>query len=225
MKIKYLCGFCLFIAITPIVINYILTRDVVCNYNVAGSGKDWISFYGSFLGSVLSTCIAYYVLLKTIEHEKRENMKRQKRQDLEWLREDLSNRISNLEITDVFRVFLYLPDIDIQKEIERLTNLLYDYKAKSNSSMLKYGLNDKDERCKEFFDVYNALICDVCCEINELRSILISFQHSSNKGIFMDRLPEIKEKMKTLNERPQFVFEKAKAYYIAKKNELDAIDK
>ena len=76
------------VIIVPIVMNYILTREKVCDYDVAGSGVDWISFYGSFLGSVLSASIAYYVLLKTIEAQKSIDLKNQKIREYEQLKNE-----------------------------------------------------------------------------------------------------------------------------------------
>ena len=223
MKIKHLLYIFLIIAITPIVTNYILTREIICNYDVAGTGVDWINFYGSFLGSALSAFIAYYVLLKTIENENRENLKRQKRQELDWLRDDLSERISKLEVTDVFRALLYNGDLDINQELERLTNLLYEYKVKTNSSMLKYGTQD-DEECKEFFDEYNTLITDICIATNKMMTILSKYMYNSDKEGMMRDLSVMKVVMEELNKRPQFVYKRAETYYIAKKRELEKIE-
>lgn len=222
MKLKHLFYIFLIIVITPIGTNYILTREIICNYEVAGTGVDWISFYGSFLGSALSAFIAYYVLLKTIENEKRENLKRQKRQELAWLRDDLSERISKLEVTDLFRVLLYNGDLDINQELERLTNLLYEYKVKTNSSMLKYGTQD-EEKCKEFFDEYNSLVKDICIAINKMMAILAKYLYSSDKIALLNDLSVMRGVMEDLNKRPQFVFKRAEAYYLAKKRELEKL--
>lgn len=223
MKLKHLFYIFLIIVITPIGTNYILTREIICNYDVAGTGVDWICFYGSFLGSALSAFIAYYVLLKTIENGNRENLKGQKRQELNWLRDDLSERISKLEVTDIFRALLYNGDIDIRQELDRLTTLLYEYKVKTNSSMLKYGLQNTDEKCKEFFDEYNSLVNDMCVAINNMMAILAKYLYNSDKIALLNDLSVMRGVMEDLNKRPQFVFKRAEAYYLAKKRELEKL--
>lgn len=225
MTKKHLFYIFLLIIITPIVTNFILTREIICNYNVAGSGEDWINFYGAFLGSTLSAGVAYYILLKTIENGNKENLKKEKRIELDWLRDDLSERISKLEVTDAFRVFLYNGDIDARIEIERLTNLLYEYKVKANSSMLKYGVQDGDEKCKEFFEEYNSLIIDLCIAINSTIAILAKYMYKPNKKNMQNDLAVMKPIMKELNKRPQYVFKRAEAYYIAKRRELENLYK
>lgn len=211
------------IIVTPVVVNYILTREIVCNYDVAGRGVDWINFYGSFLGSALTAFIAYYVLVKTIQNGNRENIIRQKRQELDWLRDDLSERISKLEVTDAFRVLLYKGNVDVNEELERLTNLLYEYKVKTNSSMLKYGLQSEDEKCKEFFDEYNSLIADVCEAINTMMKILAKFSCTSDHEVYMKDLSIMEGIMKELNKRPRLIFKRAEAYYLAKSKELERL--
>lgn len=221
MKLKHLLCIFLIIAITPIGTNFILTREIICNYDVAGTGVDWISFYGSFLGSALSAFIAYYVLLKTIENGNRESLKRQKRQELNWLRDDLSERISKLEVTDVFRALLYNGDVDIRQELDRLTTLLYEYKVKTNSSMLKYGLQNTDEKCKAFFDEYNSLVNDTCVAINSMMAILAKNMYNTDKNALSTDLSEMRDVMEELNKRPQIVYKRAKDFYKSKINELD----
>lgn len=211
------------IVFTPIIVNYILTREIVCYYDVAGCGVDWINFYGSFLGSALTAFIAYYVLVKTIQNENRENLIKRKRQEYDWLRNDLSERISQIEVTDVFRVFLYDGAFDIKQELDRLMSLLYDYKTKSNSSMLKYGLEKEDVKCKEFFEEYNEFLGDVCIAINNMMGILAKHMYRNDYEALNDDLSIMNGVMKELNKRPTYVFKRAEAYLISKKKELEKL--
>ena len=221
MKKKFLLYIIIAIPVVPIIVNYILTREVVCNYDVAGTGVDWINFYGAFIGSALSALVAYYVLLKTIENENKENLKRQKQQDLDWLRDDLSERISQLEVTNAFRTLLYNGDVDIRQELDRLTTLLYEYKVKTNSSMLKYGLQNTDDKCKEFFDEYNSLVNDICVAINNMMVILAKYMSNPDKNTLLEDLSVMRGVMEDLNKRPQIVYKKAEAFYKSKSNELE----
>ena len=107
--------------VVPMVINYILTREKVFNYDVAGHGVDWIAFYGSFLGSALSSLVAYYILLKTIENTNKESYKKQKQDEYDKLCDDLSKRIAQIEVMEVYRVLYYPLSFNIKNELDRLT--------------------------------------------------------------------------------------------------------
>ncbi len=211
------------VIIVPIVMNYILTREKVCDYDVAGSGVDWISFYGSFLGSVLSASIAYYVLLKTIEAQKSIDLKNQKIREYEQLKDDLSERISQIEITDIFRALLHPNQFDIKDELDRLSTLLYSYKAKINSSVLKYGLDEGDEKCNDFFNEYNSMLCDMCVAISKMMEILAKHQYSKDDEALAKDLLVMNKEMVELNKRPESVFRRALSYCLSKKNELELL--
>ena len=52
--------------IIPIVMNYILIGSV--GAKVTGESKDWLSFFGSYLGGVFTAYISFIILSKTINH-------------------------------------------------------------------------------------------------------------------------------------------------------------
>ena len=49
--------------IIPIVMNYILIGSV--GAKVTGESKDWLSFFGSYLGGVFTAYISFIILSKT----------------------------------------------------------------------------------------------------------------------------------------------------------------
>lgn len=233
MKKKYLIYICTYIVIVPIVTNYILTREIICNYDVAGSGVDWIAFYGSFLGSALSAIVAYYILLKTLENTNKENYKKQKTEEYYRLCDDLSWRIAQIEVTEVYRILLHPTNISINEEMDRLTNLLFSYKEKANSSTLKYGLVT-DEDCIDFYEEYNKLMIEVCNSCATLVAILSRYQAldkaettPNDRKIMQESLEkdisEQRKEMSRVNAKVPFVFEKAQRYCKRKKQELDKL--
>lgn len=233
MKTKHLLYIFLIIAITPIVTNYILTREIICNYDVAGTGVDWINFYGSFLGSALSAFIAYYILLKTLENTNKENRKKYLKEDYDRLCDDLSSRIAQIEVMEVYRVLYYPKDFNIKEEMDRLTSLLFYYKEKANSTTLRYGL-ESDEDCLDFYNEYNKLIVEICNSCSELIAILSKYKNIDNvklspeerkkiQNVFEKEIFEQREIMSRVNAMPYVVFEKAKRYCRRKKLEVDKL--
>lgn len=217
------CIIVIIIALTPIFVNFILSREIIFNYKVVGSGEAWVNFYGSFLGSGLSTIIAYYILLKTIDSEKNINIKKQKIKEFENLRNDLSERISKIELTDVFRVFLYREQFDAKEELDRLMSLLYIYKAMANSALLRYGLSENDEESIKFYKEYSSLLKDICVAINKMMGIIAKYQIKKDPESLASELLTMKSVMIELNKRPVLVMESAKLYCKVKQKELEDI--
>lgn len=221
------------VIIVPVAVNYILTREKVCNYDVAGCGVDWIGFYGSFLGGALSSLIAYYVLLKTIENTNKENYKKQKQDEYDKLCNDLSKRIAQIEVMEVYRVLNYPLSFDIKNEIDRLTTLLFSYKEKSNSSTLKYGM-ESDEDCREFYDEYYKLIIEVCNGCANLIAVLSKYLPLDNEKMNIEErnrmqmalhkeIADQRSEMIRINAMPSIVFDRAQRYCKRKKMELDKL--
>lgn len=93
-------GIIIFVAIV-IIVNFILSRDVLFDYKVVGEGKDWLSFYGS----ITSALVAFYTLFRTIESNKKDAQIERMHQDLKDLRNDLSERISAINNLKFCRSF------------------------------------------------------------------------------------------------------------------------
>lgn len=232
MKKRYLLYICLLIIIIPIVTNYILTREIICNYDVAGSGVDWINFYGSFLGSVISASVAYYIMhqtiinnekqtTRTLQQSKNEQIKIAKREELIFLRKDLSERIAQINVSDIFRIFLFPNNIDIKLEMERLNVLYINYMQQSNSSLLIYGLDDGKE-CQAFYYEYNFFISEICAEINKITKMLAPYLDTANDRTDLCKsLVEESVILQTLSLKPNIILVKAQEYYNKKKKEYD----
>jgi hypothetical protein len=234
MRKKYLLYIFFIIIITPIATNYILTREIVCNYDVAGSGVDWISFYGSFLGSVISAIVAYYVMYntlinnekqttRTLQQSKYEHIKMAKRDELDFLRRDLSERIGQINVFDIFRLFMFPQNFDVKEEMERLNELYVKYAQQSNSSLLIYGIVD-DKECQAFYYEYNSFLTDLCREINKLTTILAPYLNPANdRKILCETIEKENAVLANLSEGPKIILEKAKEFYYKKKKEYDVL--
>lgn len=221
------------VVVTPIIVNYILTREIVFNYDVAGTGVDWICFYGSFLGSGLSAFVAYYILLKTVENTNKENIKNQKKEEYDKLCDDLSARLAKIEVMEVYRVLYYPAGFNIKAEMDRLTDLLFAYKEMSNSSALRYGLESDDDSL-DFYNEYNKLIGEICTSCAQMIQMLSNYLPLDNDKLgkdekrmmqesLIEKISSCRYDMNRINALPSFVFEKAKRYCKVKKQELDKL--
>ena len=61
----------LLIIIAPICINYFILKPAI--FEFVGKDTDWLNFWGAYIGTVLSSCIAFYVLHKQLSQNQNEN--------------------------------------------------------------------------------------------------------------------------------------------------------
>lgn len=67
---KYWWAF-LVLIIAPVLINYLILKPAF--FNFVGKDTDWLGFWGAYIGTILSSVIAFYVLHKQLEQNQKEN--------------------------------------------------------------------------------------------------------------------------------------------------------
>ena len=89
---KYWCVILLIISV-PIIINCLILKPAI--FKFVGKDTDWLNFWGAYIGTVLSSCIAFYVLHKQLSQNNNENENNRKlqinilkyQQKTQWLTE------------------------------------------------------------------------------------------------------------------------------------------
>lgn len=59
------------ILITPPILNWVLSRPAFCR--IVGTDVDWLSFYGGYIGSVISSMVAFFILHQQLKNNHEEN--------------------------------------------------------------------------------------------------------------------------------------------------------
>ena len=59
MKYKYLILIVILVLFLPLVTNYLVTRNKLWDYLIAGEPKDWMFFWISYLSSLASFAMVY----------------------------------------------------------------------------------------------------------------------------------------------------------------------
>ena len=49
------------IVVVPILINWIIGLHTPCKIIVVGESKDWLSFYGSYIGGIITALISFFI--------------------------------------------------------------------------------------------------------------------------------------------------------------------
>lgn len=112
------------ILITPPILNWVLSRPAFCR--IVGTDTDWLSFYGGYIGSVISCMVAFFILHQQLKnnHEENENNRRlqintlQYEQEKQWLHEMRRACVNNVnsynhnDVREVCNAFVLHPDFE-----------------------------------------------------------------------------------------------------------------
>ena len=191
-KSKHYLSF-LLIFLAPVLVNYIVLTDRCFDYDIAGGPKDWISFYGSFAGSVISGLITLFVLTSTLKSNKVQNDSQrdiqiktvkytQQQTSLENLRKQLINNYMMCDMHSLSIVYStinkgFFADaktllVDLSKNIEFQTNTsdIYFLCSEQSKEEQKYNAH-----LKKIIISYGCFISDAIASVEILS--LIDFKN------------------------------------------------
>lgn len=134
----------IFIIITPPILNWALSRPAFCR--IVGTDADWLSFYGGYIGSVITSIITLYVLHKQLRQNHDEN--EQNRVDNQCANKD--NRLLQLNIL----------------KYEQEKRWLQEIRTACISNTNAYNHNDVKEVCHSF--MYHPTYEDISFKIKTL---------------------------------------------------------
>lgn len=127
----------LLVIIAPILINHLILKPAF--FKFVGKDTDWLSFWGAYIGTILSSVIAFYVLHKQLQQNHEENEANRKLQInfLEYQQKSMWLNELKTRMYDYFMAFsqndiISLIDYysrhdkkdDIIKEIKRMIDLM-----------------------------------------------------------------------------------------------------
>ncbi len=159
----------LIISLFPIALNYILMVPLVLPF--IGDGKDWIAFWGSYLGSIIAAGVALLVLAKQQKQNHEENMSNRElqvasikcsleKEQLSELRNDFVNYIDSYDDVELNRIIKNYNQKKYQKEdIASLHNLkkVVDRQALN----LRFSLNNfKDKELTVLLEMIEETLYD-----------------------------------------------------------------
>lgn len=165
------------IIIAPVALNCLMLKPAI--FKFVGKDTDWLNFWGAYIGVVISSAMAFYVLYKQLEQNHIENDKNRKlqmnilehQQKTAWLA-DLKNRLidyhfafSQNDINKLANLYnSYSNKEHIMSEIKRLRDLM---SAKSLGVEISFHDNTDEEekkfveRLESHKDEFYALLKDL----------------------------------------------------------------
>ena len=79
----------------PILINFILGIYTPYDLYVVGEAENWLGFYGSYIGAIIASGVAYVILWHTIEDNKKSAIRELKKEELYDQRKMMSEQMTN----------------------------------------------------------------------------------------------------------------------------------
>ena len=176
---------CALLLISPFILNYLLSRNVLWNYTVVGEGKDWLPYFGSIVSSIA----AFYILYQTLTQNRNLALLSHKHEELKLLKRDIARIISSIDLTQIIENSLYVDSFNCSQEILRLNALAQYYTKESNAVLLVYG-NSDNKFAQEFSNAFCTLIDSLVKEdIGEITNILVELRSNIiTKDEYKERL-------------------------------------
>ncbi len=156
----------------PVGLNCLLSRERIGNVAIVGEGKDWLSFYGSYIGGVATALISFAILLFTIEHNRKTLRITFQEEALTRLKHDLAVRISQLNFNRIGLVALVLNDAERCKEENlRIDDFHQQLTRDYNAFRLIY--ENSAEKCViHFMEAYTLCVMQLFQDIAEMTELL-----------------------------------------------------
>ena len=157
----------LLIIATPLIINTLMVQPIL--FPITGDSSSWLSFWGSYIGAVLSSAIALYILYKQNQQNHTENIANRNlqlsvikyNQELDKLRDlrtalvDFQASFDYLEINNIASKFI--DGHYGEEERARLKYLVRDIDEKGFKATLLLDLMSSSNSVNEFNLVYNKI--------------------------------------------------------------------
>mgnify|MGYP000631143290 FL=1 len=219
----------LLIIATPLIINTLMVQSIL--FPITGDSSSWLSFWGSYIGAVLSSAIALYILYKQNQQNHTENIVNRNlqlsvikyNQELDKLRDlrtalvDFQASFDYMEITNIASKFI---DGHFgEEERARLKYLVCDIDEKGFKATLLLDLMSSSNSVNEFNLVYNKIYNRYGLILGEFSSFLDLMQdlpqNKSEKRSYIEehlKYWEIYDKQQkeiVINKIPEFTPQKS----------------
>lgn len=119
MKYKwYIIGGLLLMILAPVIINKVLLMPIISD--IVGDNTDWLSFWGSYLGAIISSTIAFIILLVQREDNHKENEQNRELQINAIKYQQQRQWLDNLSKAMIDNIMMYNPNY-----LSDIMNLMY----------------------------------------------------------------------------------------------------
>ena len=217
------------IAIPPI-LNLALGLDTPNGFNVIGNSVDWLLFYGSYLGGVITAIIGFLTMQKSGKQNKTHIEITYKRESLKELRNALAACVSSFDYTRLGTINMYIDDPDKYNDVlEKLDEYYASVTDRSNAWYTTYN-SDTREEVVNFLNAYRTCsefliggINDVTREIVALKDAKIAHNTEAEQTA-KKQIKIITDKASDFNFQLKVLLGCANQWIIAEQKEIEKLE-
>lgn len=227
MKTKLSAGILLLITI-PIITNTFIGLNTPFSIKVSGTEKEWVSFFGSYLGGVLTAIIGYITLYYNTKQSEKTILVSQKTQTIKELEQTLANCVSLFDYSKVGKISLFFDSPSKYDDVlQELDSYLDRIATTANAWGVIYA-NSEQQVIRDFQDTYTTCVSRLVEKINEVTKEIIALKSACNeqeRTAVISRINEIIAYKDTYLSLLQDLFNQAHLWIEQEKQELRQIQK
>lgn len=228
------------VLITPIILNIIIgSTNPLDSIRVVGTEVNWLAFYGSYIGGVLSATVAFITMWQSSKHNTLNILIPQQEAHIKELNSALSERISKLDFAYIGSISLHTPKEESEEFYQKIPKVLDELNelSKETSRLYNsYGLlhsqtqNTDEKDLNEFYETcvkqYKKRIDEMTIMLVTVQNDRTTVQYSTNYQSFRSELADFNIKLKEDKEHyTDVLFKKANSIIQAEEKKLEKLNR
>lgn len=163
--------------LVPIILNIILGfHNPLDSIDVVGDSRDWLGFYGSYMGGCLTALIGFITLARDEKSNKLQILISHKENYVKELEGRLAECISLFDYSRVGIISMYLDDKSMYSMvIKDMDTYLNKVTSTSNAWCAIYSSSQQQE-VKDFWEAYNMCVKQLISAINDVTKLIVSLK-------------------------------------------------
>lgn len=205
------------VAFVPIVVNYVCNTffDFKTTDSSCGTSALWVTFFGSYLGGVITAAISMFIFYRTLKKDQKEKEYEIENHNYEVFCQHISRLASSFEIDRLTYALLSLStseDKEMSNFISELSIIETNIKENYNSLMLIYG-NDVSSSKDKFANLYCSIYEKM--QFDKMFDELALYKSSKRRSAFFNikakarlrlSLSKIASDIESLGDIPSLIF-------------------
>lgn len=188
------------LAIPPL-INFLILRPSI--FNFIGDGKDWLLFWGSYLGGAFAALVGFATLYYSAKRQNIEMRISRKESSLRTLQAKLSECVSIFNYSRILSISLY---IDQPEKYDQILNELLKYQdeiiASSNAWGVMYADKNDINYKQSFQEKYEHCIHLFIKTITDMLKLITALKDiNTNKLMIQTNQKSIKQNIQHLHKQ------------------------
>jgi len=225
MKKKYIYLTGLGVIAFPFLLNILIGMKRPQNITVVGHPADWLLFYGSYIGGILTAIIGYITIYWSNQRSKLQIQITEKQESIKRLESQIAECITTLDYSRVGIISLYLDKPDKYDVVLRITdNVCTTITVAANTWYVIYGDSHKKE-IQEFQAKYAECANELIGRLNEVTLHIkklqpIPIQETELRKPIIQKINDIVLQFNTFKGKQEILLNKGRAWINTEKQEL-----